>query len=74
MFLSVYMFKILILIVCHRENKVDFSGMNHALQRGITCFPWEICNLTLSPRGTKDNGFMLSGSLLPSGSETWVFL
>lgn len=48
--------------------------MNHALQKGITCFPWEICNLTLRPRGTKDNDFMLSSYLLPSGSETWVFL
>lgn len=32
--------------------------MNHSSQKGVTCLSWEICSLTLTPRGTKDNDFM----------------
>ena len=58
-------FKILILIPHHSENKVDFSGMNHAFKKGITCFPWETCNLAPCPRGTEGNDFMLSAAYSP---------
>lgn len=38
---------------------MDFSGMNHALEKKVTCVPWELCKLTPSPRGTEDNDFVL---------------
>ena len=33
--------------------------MNHALEKKVTCIPWEPCKLTPSPRGTEDNDFVL---------------